>query len=155
MARKRRGLLLGTGLGWLLGYLLDPQSGKRRRTVGWEWTLARFRRAWRRGERAGRYATSTAAGKAEAALHQEEEGKPTPDDTTLADRVRSVVFRDAGVTKGQVSVNAENGVVYLRGEVPDRSLVEELVARTREVQGVRGVENLLHLPGEQAPMHSS
>jgi osmotically-inducible protein OsmY len=57
------------------------------------------------------------------------------------------------VPKGQISINAEQGVVYLRGEVPDQSMVDTLVQRTSEVRGVRRVENLLHLPGQDAPMH--
>ena len=53
--------------------------------------------------------------------------------------------------KGDISVNVEYGVVYLRGEVPDRDQMDALVARTRKVDGVRGVENLTHLPNEAAP----
>ena len=49
-----------------------------------------------------------------------------------------------------VNVHAENGVVYLRGEVPRPELIEELVERARKVQGVQVVESLLHLPGMPA-----
>jgi osmotically-inducible protein OsmY len=55
--------------------------------------------------------------------------------------------------KGQINVNVQNGVVQLRGEVRSRDLIDELVSQTRKVSGVRDVENLLHAPGEQAPMH--
>ena len=48
-------------------------------------------------------------------------------------------------------MNVEYGVVYLRGEVPDREQMDALVDRTRKVDGVRGVENLTHLPNEAAP----
>ncbi len=48
-------------------------------------------------------------------------------------------------------MNVEYGVVYLRGEVPDREQMDALVDRTRQVDGVRGVENLTHLPNEAAP----
>ena len=41
------------------------------------------------------------------------------DDATLADRVRSEIFRDADAPKGGVSVDVQAGVAYLRGEVPD------------------------------------
>jgi osmotically-inducible protein OsmY len=40
-------------------------------------------------------------------------------------------------------VNAENGKVVLRGEVDEPSLIEDLEQRTKKVQGVREVENLL------------
>jgi len=42
-----------------------------------------------------------------------------PDDVTLARQVESELFRDEQVPKGQINVNAENGKVYLRGEVGD------------------------------------
>jgi osmotically-inducible protein OsmY len=43
-----------------------------------------------------------------------------------------------------VDVNAENGIVYLRGEVDSQDLVAELEQATRNVHGVREVENQLH-----------
>jgi len=72
-------------------------------------------------------------------------------DPALAQKVESEVFRDKDIPKGNLNVNVENGVVYLRGEVTDRAIMDELVARARNVDGVRGVENLLHLPSEAAP----
>jgi osmotically-inducible protein OsmY len=42
-------------------------------------------------------------------------------------------------------VNAENGRVYLRGVAPTFEVIDELVERTRRVQGVRDVENLLRV----------
>ena len=45
-----------------------------------------------------------------------------------------------------MDVNAEDGVVYLRGEVESPDLVAELEQATRNVHGVRKVENLLHTP---------
>lgn len=72
-------------------------------------------------------------------------------DPALAQKVESEVFRDTDVAKGNINVNVEGGVVYLRGEVTDRAIMDQLVARARDVDGVRGVENLLHLPSEAAP----
>jgi osmotically-inducible protein OsmY len=71
-------------------------------------------------------------------------------DPALANKVESEVFRDTEIQKGNISVNVEYGVVYLRGEVPSQEAMEELVARTRKVEGVQGVENLTHLPSEAA-----
>ena len=70
-----------------------------------------------------------------------------------AQQVESELFREENAPKGQISVNAANGVVQLRGEVEQPELIDELVQRARSVQGVRDVENLLHLPGQEAPMH--
>ena len=72
-------------------------------------------------------------------------------DPAIARKVESEVFRDQDLSKGAISVNVEYGVVYLRGEVPDRKQMDALVDRTRKVDGVRGVENLTHLPNETAP----
>jgi osmotically-inducible protein OsmY len=71
-------------------------------------------------------------------------------DPALARKVESEVFRDDELPKGQVSVNAEYGVIYLRGEVPSQEAMDELTTRVRAVDGVRAVENLTHLPGEPA-----
>ena len=71
-------------------------------------------------------------------------------DPALARKVESEVFRDEQIPKGSISVNAEYGVIYFRGEVPSREVMDELTARGRAVDGVRAVENLTHLPGEPA-----
>ena len=75
------------------------------------------------------------------------------DDATLAQKIETQIFRDPDVPKGQINVNVQEGVAQLRGEVPTPDMLEALVERTREVQGVREVESLLHLPGTPAPMH--
>ena len=71
-------------------------------------------------------------------------------DPALVSKVESEVFRDDSLPKGSISVNAEYGVVYFRGEVPSQEVMEELTKRARGVDGVRAVENLTHLPGEPA-----
>jgi osmotically-inducible protein OsmY len=73
------------------------------------------------------------------------------DDATLADRVRSEIFRDAHAPKGGVSVDVQAGVAYLRGEVPDQEWVERLGKDARKVTGIDGVKNLLHTPGTPTP----
>ena len=80
--------------------------------------------------------------------------RATVDDQTLKAKVESEVFRDTEAPKGDVSVNVELGVVYLRGQLEDQSLIEELEQRVRTVQGVNRVENLLHTPGTETPTHS-
>jgi osmotically-inducible protein OsmY len=75
------------------------------------------------------------------------------DDATLTSKVETELFRPADAPKGQVSVSVAGGVVTLRGELDSGELIRDLIRRTRQIQGVQGVENLLHLPGTQAPMH--
>ena len=65
------------------------------------------------------------------------------DDLRLTEKVKSEIFRDADLPKGQVNVNAEYGKVILRGEVESEDMVERLVEATRNVQGVEEVESQL------------
>jgi osmotically-inducible protein OsmY len=93
------------------------------------------------------HAASDAAGQARRAAHAiRPSAEVELDDATLVDKVESIVFRNHDLPKGQININAENGVVFLRGQVDRPELVETLEARVRKVQGVKGVENLLHTP---------
>jgi osmotically-inducible protein OsmY len=145
-------LAIGAALGALLAFFFDPQGGARRRHTFRDRFFAFFRRRARETGRAGREVASEAYGLAQKARHRREEPKEY-DDATLAQKVESEVFRDPDFPKGRINVNVQNGVVQLRGELPDPDLIEDLVSRTRDVQGVRDVENLLHTPGTPAPMH--
>jgi osmotically-inducible protein OsmY len=143
---------LGGALGALLAYFFDPRNGRGRRHQFRDRTLARVRSGGRKVAHVGRGVAAETYGVAQKAQHLKEAPKDF-DDATLADKVRSQVLRDPDLPKGQINVNAQNGVVQLRGEVPRPELIDELVSQTRKVQGVRDVENLLHTPGEEAPMH--
>ena len=66
-------------------------------------------------------------------------------------KVETEIFRDSDIPKGRINVNAENGKVVLRGEVEEPELIKDLEKRTKKVQGVQEVENLLHVPGTPAP----
>jgi osmotically-inducible protein OsmY len=145
--------LLGA-LGAGLAFFFDPVSGKSRRKTTADRVAGRFRRGGRRAARAGRGVAAGASGLSQKALHIREEQKPQPDDVTLARKVETEIFREREAPKGSVDVNAENGVVYLRGEVDRPELIEELEKATRGVQGVRDVQNYLHLPGVQPEMKS-
>src|SRR4051794_37428901 len=56
------------------------------------------------------------------------------DDQTLADRVRSEIFRAPDAPKGSVSVDVQAGTVYLRGEVSDRAWIERFGTSARKVE---------------------
>jgi gas vesicle protein len=133
--------LAGTAIGIAWGRLFDPSSGKRRRAMIRDRTAAYFRRSGRKAGRVGSYAR----GFAKRATHLREEPKDY-DDATLADKIKSEIFRPAEVPKGQININVQNGVVQLRGEVPQPELIEELESQVRRIHGVRDVENLLHPP---------
>lgn len=149
--RKVLGLV---GLGAALTYFFDPQQGRGRRAQAQDRVAAFFRRRVRQGEQLGKAASAQAEGLVQKAKHLEEEPKPQPDDVTLTRKVETEIFRDEEVPKGQINVNAENGKVFLRGEVEKPELIKDLEKRARKVQGVQDVENLLHLPGTEAPTKS-
>jgi BON domain len=135
-----------------LTYFFDPQQGRARRAKLQQKLPAFFRKGAREAERLGRGAAAGAYGVKQKATHLREEPKEFTDET-LAHKVESELFRAADVPKGQINVNAQDGIVQLRGEVPSPDLIEELVSKASSVQGVKDVENLLHLPGEPARMH--
>jgi osmotically-inducible protein OsmY len=147
MIRKLRYMAYGA----LLAYFFDPENGRRRRSQARDRIPALFRQASRKAESAGGAATSQASAMKQKATHLKEEEKPQPDDVTLARKVETEIFRDADIPKGRINVNAENGKVVLRGEVDQPELIKDLEQRTKKVQGVQEVENLLHVPGASAP----
>jgi len=143
-------LALGALLGAALAYLFDPQSGRRRRAIVRDRSLAIVRQGGRKSAQVGRSVAAEAYGASQKIQHMKEEPKEF-DDATLAHKVQSEIFRDPDIPKGQINVNVENGVVVLRGEVQSPELIDGLLERARKVQGVREVESLLHLPGTPAP----
>jgi osmotically-inducible protein OsmY len=143
-------LIRYVGLGALIAYFFDPENGNRRRALAKDRIPALFRRSTVRVEKAAQAVTSEAKATKAKVAHRKEAEKPQPDDVTLARKVETEIFRDAEVPKGQINVNAENGKVVLRGEVEKPSMIKDLEKRTKKVQGVREVENLLHTPSSPA-----
>jgi osmotically-inducible protein OsmY len=142
--------LVGSGAGAAAEYLLDPQQGKRRRHVLRDWTQARLRGGAREAARKAQYAGGKAMGVAAEATGARRDVTDL-NDPALAAKVESELFRPEGSPKGTVDVNVANRVVYLRGEVASREMLEDLIVRAQAVDGVARAESLLHLPGEPAP----
>jgi osmotically-inducible protein OsmY len=154
MARMGTGmsLIVGAAAGAVAQYFLDAQAGSRRRHTARDQAMALARREAHDARRKVGYAAGQAKGAAAKM-------KPTPSDdrklaelgdAALARKVETEIFRDAEAPKGQVDVNAENGVVFLRGEV-EREWIERLEKDAGSVAGVKAVRNLLHQPGTPAP----
>src|SRR4026207_2460672 len=122
-------------IGAALAYFFDPDNGRKRRKEASKKAAKRVRQAGRSARAAG----ARAKGLKEKAAHRSEHEKPQPDDATLADKVKSEIFRDADVPKGQINVNVEDGVVYLRGELEQPDLIADLGAPPRTVPGGRAV----------------
>jgi osmotically-inducible protein OsmY len=132
--------------GAALAYFLDQQSGRRRRHQTRDRIISLARHGAKRGRKLVNHVGSDARGTAMRAAHAVRIPADVElDDATLVDKVESIVFRKHDLPKGQININAENGVVFLRGQVDRPELVETLESRVRKVRGVKGVENLLHI----------
>ena len=150
-AKRLRGagaLLVAGCVGALAEYFFfERQHGARRRHMVRDRTRAALRHRSRDAVRRAKYLEGVAEGVAYKAAHAVPgvgAHKEQPDDVTLAQKVESIAFRKAGVPKGQVSVNADNAVIYLRGQLESDDQIEELVRATHAIEGVNGVKNLLH-----------
>jgi osmotically-inducible protein OsmY len=64
--------------------------------------------------------------------------------STVSDGIESELFRPADVPKGAISVNVNDGLVELRGELPDQAQIDRLGDTARKITGVKDVNNLLH-----------
>jgi osmotically-inducible protein OsmY len=144
--------LAGAAVGAAAAYFLDPEGGARRRHMTRDQAISKVKSG--AGDAAG--TAKQAAGKARGAVHTATPSMPgrgeAPDDVTLARKVETEIFRAADAPKGTISVNAENGVVFLRGVVDQRDWIDRLAADAQRVDGVKEVRNLLHLPGTEAPV---
>ena len=145
---------LGIGIvagatGAAVAYLLDPQRGRARRAQITDQGAATIRHATHAAERVVRSVTAAAEGKLEA-LSRGGSRVAATDDVTLRDRAESILFRDPKVPKGTINLSAERGTLVLRGEVPNARMRNKLGRDAEKIDGVWGVQNLLHLPGETA-----
>lgn len=107
----------------------------------------------RRLARRSRVTALRSLGRTKGMLHELRPPQPSEplDDAGLAHKVESVLFRDPHVPKSEISVNAERGAVFLRGQVESAELIDDLTESVRKIPGVSEVVNLLHLPGTPAP----
>jgi osmotically-inducible protein OsmY len=145
-------LLFGAAIG-AATHFLDPANGRRRRHQ------LRDQAAAKAGSGASQAAGAAthAAAKAKGAVATATPSVPgrhridDVDDVTLARKVETEIFRDADAPKGDVSVDVQAAVVYLRGTVADETWIERLGDDAKKVDGIKGVNNLLHRPGTPAP----
>jgi osmotically-inducible protein OsmY len=64
-------------------------------------------------------------------------------DPTLVSRVESELFKDGTVPKGEINIDATNGVVTLRGTIDGDKMAGDIVERTRAIEGVAEVVDML------------
>lgn len=135
-------------VGGAAAYLLDPQQGRGRRARMRDQARAAARRRRLEAERSVRYAQGRLEGTA-AAVRGKRRFTPA-DDRALADKLKEVLSRTSSDTS-DVTVEVVDGVATLRGELGTPQEVQEITRACAEVNGIERVENLLHLPGTEAP----
>jgi osmotically-inducible protein OsmY len=146
-------LLFGAAAGAAAAHFLDPDSGARRRNQLRDKTASKARKGSEQVVTSATIAADKAKGAAVSAVPSavKPDRVEDVDDVTLARKVETEIFRDADAPKGDVSVDVQAGVAYLRGTVADEAWIERLADEAKKVHGVKGVKNLLHPPGTPAP----
>jgi hyperosmotically inducible periplasmic protein len=136
--------------GAAIEFFLDPRSGRRRRTLVRDRARAAVHRRSRQAQRQVRYEAGKLV-RLRYAVRPRREPAAELDDTSLVRKVRSELFRDRTIPKGQISINADRGIVVLRGALDDEAEIARIERATRAIAGVRDVENLLHIAGTPSP----
>ena len=142
----------GAVAGAVIAHLWDPDRGRARRARLRDHCAAAGRHGARQVGRAGVRRVRYAQGRLRGLHHQVRAGRHgTPDDATLAQKVRSEVLGKSQFHGTGVHVDAHAGVVHLRGELSSQALINELICAVEAVNGVQRVDSYLHLPGDVAP----
>ena len=151
--RRKRFLWLAAGgaAGAAFAALFDPVRGKARRARVRDQTSAFLRRRGRTVGRYGRKVGSDFQGFRDRQTYGRSGEYVAPNDETLQQKVESEVLGRSDVPKGSVVLNAEDGVIVLRGEVDTQDQIDHLESLVRKVDGVIDVENLLHVKGTPPP----
>lgn len=137
-------MLIGAAGGAAAMYYADPDRGRSRRSQAVDQLGATMRDGLETAEQQIDYRAGQAKG---AVAERIDTGDGQYDPRTLKHKVESEVLGHVDAPSGEIVVVAEDGNVTLRGTVPNESQIEEIVRRTRDLQGVRSVTNQLHLPG--------
>jgi osmotically-inducible protein OsmY len=143
-------VVAGVAAGAAGAYFLDPEHGKRRRHIARDKAMKLVRRGSAEAQRKAQYASGKAVGAVQERRPSPRDPERDLNDPALARKVESEIFRSENAPKDKVSVNVEEGVVFLRGEVATPGQASALAQAARRVDGVKDVQSLLHLPSEPA-----
>lgn len=136
-----------SGLAALLALFLDVRRGKARLHVLSERSRAAARHGTRRVRTRTAYAGGRARGRVARLLGK---GTPSPvDDIEVKNQVRQVLARH-GFHRADVLVDVCDRMATLRGQLATSEEIDLAESLVREVPGVEGLVNLLHLPGSPA-----
>ncbi len=126
----------GMAVGAMLEFFLDPRGGRRRRHMARDKAMSRVRRGERHELTRVRRTRLHVLGLASRARNGRRTAREPLDDVSLAQKVASEAYRRAGVKHDTLSINVENGVVFLRGVLGTRSDIERLEAAAGRALGV-------------------
>ncbi len=138
---------IGASAGAAVAYFLDPDRGRTRRAEASQQIGA----ALRDQADAVRQQADFRAGQVKGAVAERVPTGGPEGDAALKSKVESEVLSYALAPKGSIVVEARDGTVILRGEVPSEDARRDLLQRVRSLEGVSDVTDLTHLPGETAP----
>lgn len=146
---RGRALVISAAVGAGAAILLDPQGGRRRRAL----VRDKVRRYSYAGARAIARVPRLVAGPARGVVHAVAHAAPwhrmpaAPDEHEFVKhRVETALGREPGLPTGAINIDAADGVVRVRGSVPDEHTARRIVERAAGVEGVRAVVTLMHLP---------
>ncbi len=149
IAKRWVPIAFAAGIGVAVAYFFDPDRGRGRRAKARDRSLAIVRRGGTRVGRVGRFTGAHAYGFGQKVRHLRSSYTPV-NDAALTDKVKTELFRKHPEFK-HISINTTDGIVWLRGEVQLSEDIERLAKAAQRIQGVREVENLLHLVNTPSP----
>ncbi|HEX5387471.1 MAG TPA: BON domain-containing protein [Gemmatimonadales bacterium] len=138
---SRSNLIAGAALGAAAMYMLDPERGRRRRSLFRDKAVRSFNKAGDAAGATGRDLRNRTRGLVAEARSKLRSDEPT--DAQLAERVRAELGRAAS-HPGAIAVSAVDGRVTLSGEVL-ASEAERVETAVRKVRGVTEVNDELQV----------
>ncbi|HTE86224.1 MAG TPA: BON domain-containing protein [Dehalococcoidia bacterium] len=150
MRRRQLVALLVSVVGGVAGaFLLDPRSGPRRRALIRDKLRHNAVALPPRLARTARTMRGPARGLLHTLAQRTPWHAPTPmpdADAFVAHRVRTALGREQDLLLGALNIDAIDGVVRVRGTVPDAQTARRVVEKAATVLGARAVMSLMRTP---------
>jgi hypothetical protein len=147
--RRLRTLLIAAVAGAAAMFFLEPRSGRRRRALARDKARHYARLVPSAFGRLGRRMAGPmhgAAHEAAARMHWYV-APPVPDrDQFIKERVESELGHARELPLSALNFDAADGVVRVRGTVPDAATAQDIIARVAKVTGVRAAESRMQTP---------
>lgn len=141
--------IAGVLAGATAAVLLDPRLGTRRRALARDKGAHYVRVTPRAVRRMARRIVGPLQGfghRIGISLPWYTAAPPPDDDMFIKQRVETALGRSPTLPLEHVVLDAVDGFVHVRGEVPDETCAEEILAHVAGVPGVRAAFSLMHTP---------